>query len=89
MVASSIFETLSLRFMFCLSIVYVYKERFNFVYVSSGANNFAQIIVNVRFRFICKKRLVPLVYHNAALIEGCLCRTLVLSLSNDARQGEH
>ena len=37
-VASSILETLSLRFMCCISI-YLYKESFNFVYVSSSASS--------------------------------------------------
>ncbi|XP_043510770.1 uncharacterized protein LOC122529059 [Frieseomelitta varia] len=50
MVASSILETLSMRSMVCLSIVYVYKECFNFIYVTSSDS----------------KRLVPLVCHNAA-----------------------
>ena len=39
MVASSILGTLSLRSMSCSSIVYVYKECFNFVYVSSSASS--------------------------------------------------
>ena len=39
-VASSILETLSLRFMFCLSIVYVYKESLNFFYVSSASSEY-------------------------------------------------
>ena len=37
MIASPILETPSLLFMFCLSIVYVYKECFNFVYASNSA----------------------------------------------------
>ena len=39
MVATPILKTLSLRFMFRLSIVYVYKECFNFVYVSSSVSS--------------------------------------------------